>query len=210
MPATDHLLFLLSFLRDGVAKLHPHEPHIICMPDFVVTLWWENQYLPIGTTQLPMLFLCKSVGTTDFFNSPSCSASLSNSLFKAILPLKWGKAGCIGTSEHSEYPGGLHCSSGAGHSIWELCTPTLHSLCCPVELHEATHPCTAMSHWENTLGTQQGQLTQPFRSTVCYCWPQRREGTESDALQNTCLRTAVGGRHGWMVLVGLCFRWVFF
>lgn len=35
---TDRLLFLLSFLRDGVTKLNLHEPHIICMPDFVMTL----------------------------------------------------------------------------------------------------------------------------------------------------------------------------
>lgn len=34
---TDCLLFLLSFLRDGVTKQNPRE-HIICMTDFVLTL----------------------------------------------------------------------------------------------------------------------------------------------------------------------------
>jgi len=35
---TAPLLILLSFLRDGVSKLNSQEPHVICMPDFALTL----------------------------------------------------------------------------------------------------------------------------------------------------------------------------
>lgn len=47
---------------------------------------------------------------------------------------------------------------------------------------------------------------QPFRPTVCSYRPQRREGLQgwtdmSDAPQNFCPRSAVEGRHGWMLLV---------
>lgn len=81
-------------------------------------------------------------------------------------------------------------------------------------LPTSTQQCpTGKTPWVGTAGTAH----QPFRSTVCYCWPTsgeekgyRREWTdENDALQNFCLRTAVGGRHGWMVLVGLHFAFFF-
>ena len=115
---TAPLLILLSFLRDGVSKLNSHEPHVVCMPDSVLTLWWENQHFPTGTTRLPMPFLCvcKSGGAADIFNSPQVLGFLSK-LFKAILPLKWGKEDCIGTTESPDCPGGLHSSNQAGLTI---------------------------------------------------------------------------------------------
>ena len=123
---------------------------------------------------MPFLCVCKSGGAVDIFNSPQALGFLSK-LFKAILPLKWGKEDCIGATESPDYPGGLHSSNQAGLTIAgrTACYRTVFILRpapgCP-PLHGN------VLRGNSPAWAQQRELTQPFRSTVRYYWPQKSGG----------------------------------
>lgn len=72
------------------------------------------------------LSIPKSGGAVDNFNSPQVLGFLSK-LFKAILPPKRGKEDCIGTTESTDYPGGLHSSNLGSPFQAGLCATTPYS-----------------------------------------------------------------------------------
>lgn len=134
---------------------------------------------------------------------------LSNCLFKAILPLKWDKGDCIGTTEHSEYPGGLHSSSEAGLSSQSCALPHCTHCTPPPEPYKAAHLRTAMSHRENALGITAG-TAHPALQIHCgllLASEKRRDRQEwcpTEHLPQDC-----SGREAWMDGAGGHFAFFF-
>ena len=134
-----------------------------------------------------LVFLCPGKLLT--LLSPQMSGFLSK-LFKAILPLEWGKEDCTGAAESPDCPGGLCSSSQAGlpapgrtvcHHAVSILRPVLGcpALCCNV------------LRGNSPGGAEEWELMQPFRSTAHYYWPQRR-GQLPRQLRTTTSTVAAG------------------
>lgn len=148
------------------------------MPDCVLRLWWENQYLLTVTTCLLMPFphVFKSVGSVDVFNSPQVLGLLRNlkacwlwnKLYcyswelcvccRAVLQ-QWGRKNCI--LLHHIHPETFNRLPPLHVSVlWGNCPRWAHKQTCT----------SGQLHWAVTELRKEGAVLE-LRIAECMQWP---------------------------------------